>query len=220
MACKPPTCPRVRVVDAPIDSYLAHTDRSIHTVSSIFLLSPRRNPSHRRRPTPLCRRRLRVVPHTSPATLMSAFAPIPGYATTRRTVVQGTGAEVAKGDKVTVHAKGTVKETNKVFWSTKDPGQKPFTYDAGVGAVITGTPRDDATMRRRAPAFTRPFVHRRDASTDDESIPINRSSRRVGPRLSRRQGGRGHRTRHSRARRVRCRWISGVGDSSERHAVV
>ena len=67
---------------------------------------------------------------------MSAFAPIPGYATTRRTVVQGTGAEVAKGDTVTVHAKGTVAETSKVFWSTKDPGQKPFTYDAGVGAVI------------------------------------------------------------------------------------
>ena len=69
---------------------------------------------------------------------MSAFAPIPGYATTRRIVVQGTGAEVAKGDTVTVHAKGTVAETSKVFWSTKDPGQKPFTYDAGVGAVITG----------------------------------------------------------------------------------
>lgn len=101
---------------------------------------------------------------------MTAFASIPGYATTRRTVVQGTGAEVAKGDKVTVHAKGTVKETNKVFWSTKDPGQKPFTYDAGVGAVITGTPRDDATMRRRASVFTRSFVRRRDASTDDESI--------------------------------------------------
>ena len=23
---------------------------------------------------------------------------------------------------------GTVKETQKKFWSTKDPGQKPFTY--------------------------------------------------------------------------------------------
>ena len=36
-----------------------------------------------------------------------------------------------------MHAKGTVAETSKVFWSTKDP-TKPFTYDAGVGAVITG----------------------------------------------------------------------------------
>ncbi len=41
---------------------------------------------------------------------------------------------VCKKDKVTVHATGTVKETNKKFWSTKDPGQKPFEYDAGVGA--------------------------------------------------------------------------------------
>ena len=73
---------------------------------------------------------------------MSTFAPIPGYATTRRTVVQGTGAEVAKGDTVTVHAKGTVAETSKVFWSTKDPGQKPFTYDAGVGGVMAPPRRE------------------------------------------------------------------------------
>ena len=69
---------------------------------------------------------------------MSAFVPIPGYATTMRTLQAGTGAQVSKGDKVTVHAKGTVVESGKVFWSTKSPGQKPFTYDAGVGGVITG----------------------------------------------------------------------------------
>ena len=69
---------------------------------------------------------------------MSAFVPVPGHATTRRIVRQVTGAEVVQGDTVTVHAKGTVVETSKVFWSTKDPGQKPFTYRAGVGAVITG----------------------------------------------------------------------------------
>ena len=33
---------------------------------------------------------------------------------------------------------GTVKETQKKFWSTKDAGQQPFTYQAGVGGVITG----------------------------------------------------------------------------------
>merc|ERR1712020_243920 len=43
-----------------------------------------------------------------------------------------------KSRTVTVHATGVVKETGKKFWSTKDPGQKPFTYQAGVGAVITG----------------------------------------------------------------------------------
>jgi hypothetical protein len=39
---------------------------------------------------------------------------------------------------VTVHATGIVKETGKKFWSTKDEGQQPFTYQAGVGKVIVG----------------------------------------------------------------------------------
>lgn len=46
---------------------------------------------------------------------------------------EGSGAEVAKGATVTVHATGVVKESGKKFWSTKDPGQNPFTYRAGVG---------------------------------------------------------------------------------------
>ena len=64
---------------------------------------------------------------------------IPGINTTKRTVTAGSGdAEVEAGNTVTVHATGVVKETNKKFWSTKDPGQQPFTYQAGVGGVITG----------------------------------------------------------------------------------
>merc|ERR1740121_2216731 len=51
---------------------------------------------------------------------------------------EGTGAEVKAGCTATAHATGGVKETGKKFWSTKDPGQQPFTYKAGVGAVITG----------------------------------------------------------------------------------
>ena len=52
---------------------------------------------------------------------------------------EGKGAAVvSKGDSVTVHAKGTVAESQKKFWSTKDAGQQPFTYKAGVGGVITG----------------------------------------------------------------------------------
>merc|ERR1711977_203306 len=50
----------------------------------------------------------------------------------------GSGKEVGKGAKVTVHATGVVKETGKKFWSTKDPGQEPFSYQAGVGQVIKG----------------------------------------------------------------------------------
>eukprot|EP00441_Pelagodinium_beii_P032778 CAMPEP_0197630114 /NCGR_PEP_ID=MMETSP1338-20131121/7705_1 /TAXON_ID=43686 ORGANISM="Pelagodinium beii, Strain RCC1491" /NCGR_SAMPLE_ID=MMETSP1338 /ASSEMBLY_ACC=CAM_ASM_000754 /LENGTH=112 /DNA_ID=CAMNT_0043201261 /DNA_START=197 /DNA_END=535 /DNA_ORIENTATION=+ len=48
------------------------------------------------------------------------------------------GKNVGKGCVVTVHATGVVKETGKKFWSTKDPGQEPFTYSAGVGEVISG----------------------------------------------------------------------------------
>lgn len=51
---------------------------------------------------------------------------------------EGSGAAVSQGNTVTVHATGVVKETGKKFWSTKDPGQQPFTYKAGVGQVIKG----------------------------------------------------------------------------------
>merc|ERR1739845_7785 len=67
------------------------------------------------------------------------FTVISGYATKFRDIKEGSGQKtVSKNDTVTVHATGIVKETNKKFWSTKDPGQKPFTYKAGVGKVITG----------------------------------------------------------------------------------
>lgn len=69
---------------------------------------------------------------------LADMEPISGYATTKQTITAGSGPVVAKGDTVTVHATGIVEEGNKKFWSTKDPGQKPFTYQAGVGAVITG----------------------------------------------------------------------------------
>ena len=53
-------------------------------------------------------------------------------------LTKGSGASVQKGNTVTVHATGVVKESGKKFWSTKDPGQQSFTYTAGVGQVITG----------------------------------------------------------------------------------
>ena len=63
---------------------------------------------------------------------------IPGFETRYDIIKQGDGQAVAKGNKVTVHATGVIRETGKKFWSTKDPGQKTFTYNAGVGQVITG----------------------------------------------------------------------------------
>ena len=51
---------------------------------------------------------------------------------------EGSGAEITKGCKATVHALGVVQESGKKFWSTEDPGQQAFSYNAGVGQVIRG----------------------------------------------------------------------------------
>jgi len=69
-----------------------------------------------------------------------AWETIAGLKTKRMTVTPAPEGSptIAKGDTITVHATGIVKETDKKFWSTKDPGQQPFTYNAGVGSVITG----------------------------------------------------------------------------------
>ena len=69
-----------------------------------------------------------------------AWETIAGLKTQRMTVTPAPEGSptIAKGDTITVHATGIVKETDKKFWSTKDPGQQPFTYNAGVGSVITG----------------------------------------------------------------------------------
>ena len=69
-----------------------------------------------------------------------AWEAVSGLKTKKMTVSEApAGAPtIAKGDTITVHATGVVKETDKKFWSTKDPGQQPFTYNAGVGSVITG----------------------------------------------------------------------------------
>ncbi len=71
------------------------------------------------------------------AGLAAGQTPIPGYKTTYEIVSVGSGKTVKKGSDVKVHAIGTV-ENGKKFWSTKDPGQQPFSYQAGVGRVITG----------------------------------------------------------------------------------
>merc|ERR1719407_34406 len=65
--------------------------------------------------------------------------PAPGCNGTQYTILrEGNGKEITKGSTATVHATGVVKESGKKFWSTKDPGQEPFTYQAGVGGVIKG----------------------------------------------------------------------------------
>merc|ERR1712178_664294 len=68
---------------------------------------------------------------------------------TKKIITEGTGAQPGKGQKVTVHALGEQLQDGKrvKFWSTKDPGQKPFTYESGVGKVIRGWDDGVASMK-------------------------------------------------------------------------
>ena len=61
---------------------------------------------------------------------------------------QGDGPAVSKGNKITVHCTGSLAETGKKFWSTKDPGQQPFTFNCGLGQVIAGWDEGCLTMRQ------------------------------------------------------------------------
>lgn len=55
--------------------------------------------------------------------VFAAEESIDGYKTTYEITKATTASEtVKKGDKVTVHATGTVKQSSKKFWSTKDAG--------------------------------------------------------------------------------------------------
>ncbi|XP_042497252.1 peptidyl-prolyl cis-trans isomerase FKBP12 [Macadamia integrifolia] len=52
----------------------------------------------------------------------------------------GTGPKPIPGQTVTVHCTGFGKngDLSQKFWSTKDPGQKPFSFKIAQGSVIKG----------------------------------------------------------------------------------
>ncbi len=56
-------------------------------------------------------------------------------------------AKPEKGQVVTVHCTGTVQATGKKFWSTKDPGQKVFSFTIGKGEVIKAWDEGLAAMQ-------------------------------------------------------------------------
>jgi peptidylprolyl isomerase len=60
----------------------------------------------------------------------------------------GNGVAPTKGKPVTVHCTGYGKNNNleAPFWSTKDPGQQPFTFTIGQGKVIKGWDEGVMTM--------------------------------------------------------------------------
>jgi len=57
---------------------------------------------------------------------------------TKKITKEGTGQTPKKGQQITVDCTGYLEEGKKKFWSTKDKGQKPFSFVVGKGQVIKG----------------------------------------------------------------------------------
>ncbi|KAJ1428413.1 hypothetical protein B484DRAFT_329511 [Ochromonadaceae sp. CCMP2298] len=59
---------------------------------------------------------------------------------TKEVIKAGSDLKPTKGKAVTVHCTGYGKnnDLSQKFWSTKDPGQEPFTFTIGMGQVIKG----------------------------------------------------------------------------------
>ena len=60
----------------------------------------------------------------------------------------GNGSQPTVGKSVTVHCTGYGKNNDLTvpFWSTKDPGQSPFTFTIGKGSVIKAWDEGVMTM--------------------------------------------------------------------------
>jgi peptidylprolyl isomerase len=69
-----------------------------------------------------------------------------GY--TKTVIRAGNGVLPRRGQTVTVHCTGYGKDRDlsKKFWSTKDPGQEPFSFAVGLGQVIKGWDESVITM--------------------------------------------------------------------------
>mmetsp|Transcript_16160 Transcript_16160/g.23621 ORF Transcript_16160/g.23621 Transcript_16160/m.23621 type:complete len:113 (-) Transcript_16160:64-402(-) len=59
---------------------------------------------------------------------------------TKEILREGQGSRPMPGNTVTVHCTGYGKDRDlsQKFWSTKDPGQAPFSFTIGQGQVIKG----------------------------------------------------------------------------------
>ncbi|XP_070579881.1 uncharacterized protein [Ptychodera flava] len=60
----------------------------------------------------------------------------------------GNGPRPNRGSTITVHCTGALANPLKKFWSTKDPGQQPFSFQVGLGKVIAGWDEGCMTMNQ------------------------------------------------------------------------
>ncbi|XP_076366661.1 uncharacterized protein LOC143255222 isoform X1 [Tachypleus tridentatus] len=67
---------------------------------------------------------------------------------TKEILIPGSGDRPKPGDTITVHCTGFLRNPSKKFWSTKDPGQKPFSFQVGIGQVIKGWDEGCLTMQK------------------------------------------------------------------------
>ncbi|GIY08950.1 peptidyl-prolyl cis-trans isomerase FKBP12 [Caerostris darwini] len=65
---------------------------------------------------------------------------------TKEVIRMGAGNPPPRGSTITVHCTGFLADSMKKFWSTRDPGQKPFSFQVGVGSVIRGWDEGCLTM--------------------------------------------------------------------------
>ena len=83
-------------------------------------------------------RALHFCPHQTKRSEDTKNQLIMGF--TKTIIRAGSGQLPRVGQQVTVHCTGFGKDRDltQKFWSTKDPGQQPFTFAVGTGQVIKG----------------------------------------------------------------------------------
>ncbi|XP_074648614.1 uncharacterized protein LOC141904063 [Tubulanus polymorphus] len=68
---------------------------------------------------------------------------------TKEILRAGSGDKPKVGQKITVHCTGSLSgNPPKKFWSTRDPGQKEFTFKVGLNEVIEGWDVGCLTMQK------------------------------------------------------------------------
>ena len=96
-------------------------------LSSTFFKSPAAAASHNIR-------RQQATPPRPPKQQQEQDLTTMGF--TKQILRAGNGVKPKRGQSVTVHCTGFGKnrDLNQKFWSTKDPGQQPFTFNVGMGS--------------------------------------------------------------------------------------